>query len=64
MHRFKIILVFLIVSYGGVSVSTDRGHARPDVASPFDSFTVICYQLAVGIFRQSLTVQKLFNLFI
>jgi hypothetical protein len=48
---------------GGMSISAARGRAGPEMTSPFDSLTPICYRLAVGIFRLSLTVQKLFDFF-
>jgi hypothetical protein len=39
------------------------GRAGPEMTSPFDSLTPICYRMVVGMFRLSATVQKLFSFF-
>jgi hypothetical protein len=37
MHRFKVILDFLIVNYGKMLISISRGRPRPEVTSRVDS---------------------------
>jgi hypothetical protein len=43
----------------GMTILAARGRAILDMASPFDSLTLICF----GIFRLSLIVQKLLEFF-
>jgi hypothetical protein len=37
MHNLKVTHFFKIVDYGGISISTARGHLTPEVTSPGDS---------------------------
>jgi hypothetical protein len=36
MHSLKVTAIFLIVDYGGMSISTARGRLTPEVTSPVD----------------------------
>jgi hypothetical protein len=46
-----------------MSISVAMGRAGPEMTSPFDSLTPNCYTLVNGIFRPSVTVQKLLEFF-
>ena len=69
----KIIITYLnhlwsvsLISMGrnvGILILTDRGRCRPEMTAPFDSLMPSFYMCSVGIFRLSLTVQKLFHVF-
>jgi hypothetical protein len=63
MHHFKIILDFVIVDYGAMSNSTDRGRPRPAVTSPVDRVTMVSYQCPIHISCLLYTFDKFFALF-
>jgi hypothetical protein len=64
MHRLKVMPSFLIVDYGGMSISTGRGHLRPEMRSPVDRATKVFYSCFVDIYRLSCTVSTLLALFL
>jgi hypothetical protein len=64
MHRLKVLPTFLIVDYGGMSISTARGHLRPEMRSPVDRATTVFYSCFVDIYRLSCTVSTLLALFL
>jgi hypothetical protein len=43
MHSLKVTPIFLIVDYGGISISTARGRLTPEVTSPVDRATTVFY---------------------
>jgi hypothetical protein len=43
MHSLKVTPIFLIVDYGGMSISTARGRLTPEVTSPVDRATAVFY---------------------
>jgi hypothetical protein len=43
MHCFKIILVFVTLDYGVMSISNAKKPTRPEVASPVDRATMVSY---------------------
>jgi hypothetical protein len=53
---------FLIVDYGGMSISTARGRLTPEVTSPVDRATTVFSSCFVDIYRLSCTVSTLFVL--
>jgi hypothetical protein len=61
-HSLKVISVFLIVDYGGISISTVRGRLTPEVTSPVDRATTVFYSCFVDIYRVSCTVSTLLAL--
>jgi hypothetical protein len=62
MHSLKVAPIFLIVDYGGISISTARGRLTPEVTSPIDRATTVFYSCFVDIYRLSCTVSTLFAL--
>jgi hypothetical protein len=40
-HSLKVTPIFLIVDYGGISISTARGRLTPEVTSPVDRATTV-----------------------
>jgi hypothetical protein len=48
----------------GSSFGRYRGRGKPEVTSPIDSSTPLLYQWSVDILCLSLSVQKLFNIFV
>jgi hypothetical protein len=62
MHSLKVTPIFLIVDFGGMSISTARGRPRPEVTSPVDRATTVFYSCFVDIYRLSCTVSTLFAL--
>jgi hypothetical protein len=62
MHRLKVTPIFLIVDYGGMSISTARGRLTPEVTSPVDRATTVFYSCFVDIYRLSCTVSTLLAL--
>jgi hypothetical protein len=63
MHRFKVILVFVIVDYGEMSVSTARGRLKLEVLSPVDRATTVSYQCPIHVSCLLYTVHMLFTFF-
>jgi hypothetical protein len=59
MHRLKVTPNFLIVDYGGISISTARGHSIPELTSPVDRVTMVFCSCFVDICRLSCTVPTL-----
>jgi hypothetical protein len=59
MHQWKAILKFLIVYYGGMSISTARGRLRPEVRSPIDRATMVFVSCFADNYRLSSTVSTL-----
>jgi hypothetical protein len=47
-----------------MTISATKERARPEMMLLFDSMTPVWYGLAVGIFRPSVTFQKLFDFFV
>jgi hypothetical protein len=45
MHSLKVTPIFVIVDYGGISISTARGRLTPEVTSPVDRATTVFYSL-------------------
>jgi hypothetical protein len=43
MHSLKVTPIFLIVDYGGMSISAARGLLTPEVTSPIDRATTVFY---------------------
>jgi hypothetical protein len=43
MHSLKVTPIFLIVDYGGISISTARGRLTPEVTSQVDRATMVFY---------------------
>jgi hypothetical protein len=41
MHPLKVTPIFLIVDYGGISISTARGRLTPEETSPVDRATTV-----------------------
>jgi hypothetical protein len=62
MHRLKVLPTFLIVDYGGMSISTARRRLRPVMTSPVDRATTVFYSCFVDIYRLSCTVSTLLAL--
>jgi hypothetical protein len=62
MHRLKVALIFLIVDYGGMSISTARGRLIPEATSPGDRATMVFCSCFVDYYRLSRTVSTLFAL--
>jgi hypothetical protein len=62
MHRLKVTPIFLIVDYGGMSISTAMGRSTPEVTSPVDRATTVFYSCFVDIYRLSFTVSTLLAL--
>jgi hypothetical protein len=62
MHSLKVTPIFLIVDYGGMSISTARGRLTPEVTSPVDRATTVFYSCFVDIYRLSCTVSTLLGL--
>jgi hypothetical protein len=60
--QFQSNTHFLIVDYGGISISTGRGRLTPEVTSPVDGATTVFYSCFVDIYRLSSTVSTLFTL--
>jgi hypothetical protein len=56
MHSLKVTPIFLIVDYGGISISTARGRLKPEVTSPVDRATTVFYSCFIDIYRLSCTV--------
>ena len=63
LSRLWIIIMFSMGRNGGMLISEARGRPRPEVSAPFNSYTSSFYSCSVGIFRLSLTVQKLVHIF-
>jgi hypothetical protein len=64
MHRLKVLLTFLIVDYGGMSISTTSRRLTPEMKSPVDGATTVFYSCFVDIYRLSYTVSTLLALFL
>jgi hypothetical protein len=64
MHRLNVAPIFLIVDYGGMSISTARGRLIPEVTSPVDRATMVFYSCFVDIHRLSCTLSTLLALFL
>jgi hypothetical protein len=64
MQHLTVLLTFLIVDYGGMSISTARVLLRPEMRSPDDSATTVFYSCFVDIYRLSCTVSTLLALFL
>jgi hypothetical protein len=47
MHSLKVTSIFLIVDYGGMSISIARGRLTPEVTSPVDRSTTVFYSCFV-----------------
>jgi hypothetical protein len=62
MHSLKVTPVFLIVDYGGISISTARGRLTPEVTSPVNRATTVFYSCFVDTYRLSCTVSTLLAL--
>jgi hypothetical protein len=64
MHRLKVIPSFLIVDYGGMSMSTStaRGRLTPEMRSPVDRATTVFYSCFVDNYRLSCNVLTLLAL--
>jgi hypothetical protein len=62
MHSLKVTPIFLIVDYGGISISTARGRLTPEVTSPIDKVTTVFYSCFIDIYRLSCTVSTLLAL--
>jgi hypothetical protein len=62
MHGLKVTPIFIIVDYGGISISTARGRPRPEVTSPVDRATTVFYACFIDIYRLSCTVSTLLAL--
>jgi hypothetical protein len=62
MHSLKVTSIFLIVDYGGMSISTARGRLTPEVTSPVDRVTTVFSSCFVDIYRLYCTVSALFAL--
>jgi hypothetical protein len=62
MHSLKVTPIFLIVDYGGISISTARGRLTPEVTSPVDRATTVFYSCFTDIYRLSCTVSTLLAL--
>jgi hypothetical protein len=62
MHSLKVTPIFLIVDYGGISISTARGLLTPEVTSPIDRATTVFYSCFIDIYRLSCTVSTLLAL--
>jgi hypothetical protein len=62
MHSLKVTPIFLIVDYGGMSISTARGRLTPEVTSPVDRAITVFYSCFVDIYRLSCTVSTLLAL--
>jgi hypothetical protein len=64
MHRLKVLPTFLIVDYGGMSISTTGGRLTPEIKSPVDRATTVFYSCFVDIYRLSCAVSTLLALFL
>jgi hypothetical protein len=64
MHRLKVIPSFLVVDYGGMSISTARGRLRTEMRSTADRATTVFSSCFVDIYRLSCTVLTLLALFL
>jgi hypothetical protein len=62
MHSLKVTPIFLIVDYGGISISTARGRLTPELTPPVDRATTVFYSYFVDIYRLSCTVSTLLAL--
>jgi hypothetical protein len=62
MHSLKVTPIFVIVDYGGISISTARGRLKPKVTSPVDRATTVFYSCFVDIYRLFCTVSTLLAL--
>jgi hypothetical protein len=62
MHRLKVTPIFLIVDYGGTSISTAMGRLTPEVTSPVDRASTVFFSCYVDIYRLSCTVSTLLAL--
>jgi hypothetical protein len=62
MHSLIVTPIFLIVDYGGISISTARVRLKPNVTSPVDRATTGFYSCFVDIYRLSCTVSTLLAL--
>jgi hypothetical protein len=58
LYRSDVVSTFLIAECGGNTNSAASGRVRPEVKSPFDSFTPIRYESAVEFFGYLLTVKS------
>jgi hypothetical protein len=62
MQSLKVTPIFLIVDYGGISISAARGRLTPEATSPVDRATTVFYSCFVDICRLSCTVLTLLAL--
>jgi hypothetical protein len=59
MHRLNVAPTFLIVDYGGMSISTTRGRLIPEVTSSVDRATMVFFSCFADIHRLSHTILML-----
>jgi hypothetical protein len=58
LNRFDVIRAFVNAENGRKTISAARGHARPEVKSPFDSLTPTWYRSVLEFFDYLLPVQS------
>jgi hypothetical protein len=63
MHRFKVILAFVIVDYGTMSISTTTGRPRPEMTPTVDKATTDFNLCPTNVSVLLCTVHKLFAFF-
>jgi hypothetical protein len=63
-HRLKVTRNLLIVNYGGMSISTARGHLRLEIRSPVDRMITVFCSCFVDNYRLSCNVSTLQALFL
>jgi hypothetical protein len=56
MYCFKVLLIFLIIDYDGMSISTTSGRLKLEMTSPVHGGTMVSYSCASNIFQLSCTV--------
>jgi hypothetical protein len=61
-HSLKVTPIFLIVDYGGISISTARGRLTPEVMTLVDRATTVFFSCFVDIYCLSCTVSTLLGL--
>jgi hypothetical protein len=58
LYRFDAISAFVIAENGRKTISVARGRVRPEVKSPFDFLTPICYRSVLEFFIYLLPVES------
>jgi hypothetical protein len=58
LYRFDVIGAFVIAENDRKTISAARGRARPEVKSPFDCLTPVCYRSVLEFFDYLLPVQS------